>query len=97
MKNLLFICIALFFVGCGSDIEADFTWSPENPKAGEQVVFTNLSTGATSYSWNFGDMSIGSDKSPKHIYKNSGSHIVDLTASHGLSSDTKTVTIVILP
>ena len=83
--------------GCGKKPEADFTWSPISPKAGQEVMFTNLSKDASSYSWNYGDMSIGSDKSPTHIYKNSGDYIIDLTASSGLRSDTKTVTIRVTP
>jgi PKD repeat protein len=66
------------------------------PKTGQEVTFTNLSIGATSYSWNFGDMSIGSDKNPNHIYKNARDYIVDLTARRGLMSDIKTVTIKVI-
>jgi PKD repeat protein len=97
MKNLIILAIALFLSSCGADILADFSWSPVNPKAGETVQFTNLSEGARSYSWNFGDMSIGDEKNPSHIYKNPGSYIIDLTATRGLRSDTKTVTIVVSP
>ncbi|MFN8205895.1 MAG: PKD domain-containing protein [Bacteroidales bacterium] len=95
MKNILIIAVALLLYSCGPDINADFTWSPINPKAGEPVEFTNLSEGAWGYSWNFGDMSIGDEKNPKHTYKNPGNYIIDLTATRGLRSDTKTVTIVV--
>jgi PKD repeat protein len=93
-KKLVAILVAtVLLCSCGKKPEADFTWSPESPKAGQEVKFTNLSSNAKSYSWNFGDMSIGNDKNPTHIYKNAGDYIVDLTASSGLRSDTKTVTI----
>ena len=94
MKNFIFLICSLFiFCNCGNKPAADFTWAPLNPKAGEEVKFTNLSVDARSYSWNFGDMSIGSDKNPVHIYKNAGDYIVDLTAIGGLRSDIMTVTI----
>ena len=32
---------------------ASFTFSPDNPKAGEEVTFTNTSTNAASYLWTF--------------------------------------------
>jgi len=80
---------------CGSQPTADFKWSPQTPKAGEKVTFTNTSLDAKSYSWNFGDMSIGSEVNPVHIYKNKGSYIIDLSVHNGLKSDVKTVTITI--
>lgn len=85
--------IILFLASCGEQPTADFTWEPNEPKAGEEVKFTNLSIDAKSYSWNFGDMSIGDEKNPTHTYEKSGSYIVDLMAHNGLSSDEKTVTI----
>jgi len=74
---------------------ADFTWSPSEPVAGEEVKFTNLSQNAKSYSWNFGDMSVGYKSNPVHVYERSGSYIIDLRAHNGLVSDEKTVTIVV--
>ena len=85
----------LLFVSCGKEPEADFTWSPLEPVAGEEVKFTNLSKNAKSYSWNFGDMSIGKETNPIHVYKKSGTYIVDLSAHNGLNSEEKTVNIVV--
>ena len=94
MKKIVTIVFVTFLLAsCGKKPQADFTWSPLIPKAGQEVKFTNISSDAKKYSWNFGDMSIGSDESPTHIYKNTGDYIVDLTASSGARSNTKTVTI----
>ncbi|MCF8298234.1 MAG: PKD domain-containing protein [Saprospiraceae bacterium] len=96
MRTLIilgFVCFVL--QSCGKKPEADFTWSPKNPKAGEEVQFTNLSINAKSYSWNLGDMNISSDKNPKHTYEDAGQYIIDLFASKGLRSDEKTVTITV--
>ena len=96
MKNIIFLFLLVVFVtSCGEKPVADFTWSPFEPVAGEEVKFTNLSQNARSYSWNFGDMSIGSKSNPTHIYKKSGRYIVDLRAHNGLRSNEKTVTIVV--
>jgi PKD repeat protein len=96
MKQLLAaLFLMVILCSCGEKPEANFTWSPANPKAGEEVKFTNLSLNARSYSWNFGDMSIGSEKNPVHVYKNDGDYIIDLNAFNGLRSDIKTVTIAV--
>lgn len=93
LKTSILILVGLIFISCDKQPVADFTWEPLEPKAGEQVKFTNLSTDAIGYSWNFGDMSIGSEENPTHVYENSGSYIIDLTAHGILLSDQKTVTI----
>lgn len=77
---------------CGEEPVADFTWDPMEPIAGQEMSFTNLSSDAKSYSWNFGDMSIESDKNPKHTYERPGNYIIDLNAHSGLFSDIKTGT-----
>ncbi len=94
MKKLfVFLWLALILSSCGKKPIANFYWTPAVPKAGQEVTFTNLSTDATSFSWNFGDMSIGSSRNPTHIYKNPGEYIIDLSASSGLRSDIMTATI----
>ena len=96
MKKVIFslIIVVLFATSCKKPV-SDFTWFPNEPKAGEEVKFTNLSQNAKSYSWNFGDMSVGSKTNPTHIYKRAGNYIIDLWAHNGLRSDEKTVTIVV--
>ena len=94
--RLLFLTIFLAaLAGCGKAPIADFSWEPVQPKAGQPVTFKNLSVNARSYSWNFGDMSIGSEANPTHVYTRPGNYIVDLRASKGIGSDEKTVTIVV--
>ncbi len=98
MKNLpvtIFICFLL--AACGKKPTANFTWSPQNPKTGEEVQFTNTSIDAKSYDWNLGNMKISSEANPKNTYTNAGDYIVDLTAHNGLKSDMKTVTISVNP
>ena len=94
MKKIIFLIIIIpLFISCGKRPVSDFSWSPVEPVAGEEVKFTNLSQNAKSYDWNFGDMSVGREANPVHVYKKSGTYIIDLLAHNGLRSDEKTVTI----
>ncbi|MBK7182686.1 MAG: T9SS type A sorting domain-containing protein [Bacteroidetes bacterium] len=58
---------------------------------GFTVVFNNTSSGATSYSWNFGDLSSSSATAPTHVYTANGNYTVTLIASNGTCSDTTTI------
>ncbi|MGM5468964.1 PKD domain-containing protein [Flavobacteriaceae bacterium LMO-SS05] len=85
--RLLFYIVAIsFLAGCGSDdsvdsgsgIVADFSFTSD----GSVFTFTNLSEGATSYRWDFGDLSFYCDKeNPIYRYVKVGGEInVTLTA-----------------
>jgi len=71
---------------------ASFTWSPQSPTAGQPVQFTDTSTGSpTSWAWNFGDGSNGSDKflkNPIHTYNFPGPYFVSLIATNASGSNT---------
>lgn len=59
---------------------ADFNWAPNPPQPNVPNTFTNLSTGATSYLWNFGDGVTSTNKDEVHIYQKDGFYDVCLTA-----------------
>lgn len=61
---------------------ADFDWSPNPPEPNTPNSFTNLSTGATRYLWDFGDGSTDTTKNPIHIYQKDGTYTVCLTATN---------------
>jgi Zn-dependent metalloprotease/PKD repeat protein len=63
-------------------ILAGFTVSPISICAGASVTFDNLSQGATSYLWDFGDGTTSTAFEPTHIYSIGGSYTVTLTASN---------------
>lgn len=49
----------------------------------EEIQFNNLTTlaiGKSGYTWDFGDNGISTVKDPTHVYSNSGTHTVTLTA-----------------
>ena len=66
---------------------------------GATVDFTNNSSGATSYSWDFGDGNGSSDENPSHTYNEDGTYEVVLTATNdcGSTTTTQTVTVVTPP
>src|SRR5262249_6600043 len=59
---------------------AGFTAGPTNGLAALTVNFTNTSTGATNYSWSFGDGNVSAALNPVNTYTNAGSYSVTLTA-----------------
>ena len=67
--------------------------------SGLNVDFTNISTNADSYSWDFGDNESSTEENPTHTYSEDGDYIVELTATNecGSVTVTQTVTIVTPP
>lgn len=63
-------------------------FSAANVCLGDPVSFTNSSTGATSYSWNFGDATTSSASNPTHTYATANTFPVTLIASNGTCTDT---------
>ncbi|MFV0555480.1 MAG: PKD domain-containing protein [Mangrovibacterium sp.] len=107
-QNMFYgLAVLLAFTACGSDEEepqvvlpvADFTFVVEEGTG--NVTFTNASTDATSYEWEFGDATntTSAEENPTFTYLVSGEYEVTLTAigeGNNLDSETKTVTIDIL-
>jgi len=59
------------------------------------VTFTNLSTDADSYSWDFGDGATSTDANPTHEYSASGFYTVILVATNSCGSTTMTSTVTV--
>jgi PKD repeat protein/subtilisin-like proprotein convertase family protein len=59
---------------------ADFSANPTSGVAPLTVVFTNLSTGAIEYTWDFGDGNLSTNVHPANTYTNPGAYSVTLTA-----------------
>jgi PKD repeat protein len=58
--------------------------------SGKTATFTNTSTGATSYLWDFGDGITSADQNPVHTYVNEGFYTVSLTATNSNGSNSMT-------
>jgi PKD repeat protein len=71
---------------------AAFTANLTNGAAPLTVNFTNLTTGATNYSWDFGDGNFSGALNPSKVYTNPGRYSVTLIASGlaGINSLTRT-------
>lgn len=85
-------------VGQSSDITITVTPQPTAAAPapsinGTVVTFTNSSTNATTYSWDFGDFSSSSAANPTHAYAASGAYTVTLTAINGNCTDETTFTV----
>jgi len=82
--------------GGGAGPSASFTWTPSSPQAGNDVRFTDTSTGSpTTWTWAFGDGGTGSTRNPTHAYATAGTYTVSLTAANTAGSDTATRSITI--
>ena len=71
-----------------ADFVADFT----NGLAPLTVNFTNRSTDATSFTWDFGDGHSSTDAEPSNTYSNAGTYSVSLTAVGDGGTNTLTLT-----
>ena len=61
------------------EISANFTF--EEGDGPNNIEFTNTSTGAESYVWDFGDTESSTEESPTHLFEDIGTYTVVLTAS----------------
>ena len=69
-----------------SEFTADKTTSCATPLT---VKFTNSSTNATTYAWDFGDGAKSTDKEPSHDYTKAGTYTVKLTTTGGTCAGAK--------
>jgi PKD repeat protein len=80
------------YIEVGEGPEASFT---STANAGT-VVFTNTSTGGTSYAWDFGDGNSSTEENPSHTYAANGEYTVTLSVTNGCGTVTSTETITVM-
>ncbi len=100
LKSMFAIMIASFvlIVGCKDDdpmnptdeLIASFQYEVSASNWAE-VTFSNFSTNATSYDWDFGDDNSSTEENPTHTYAAGGEYVVTLTAT-GSDGETATKT-----
>jgi len=78
----------------GSGLKAVFSYVAD----GYKVNFTNFSTNAKEYSWEFGDGSgeTSTLKGPQHVFNRKGDFLVTLTATNGTETNSFTDTVSII-
>ena len=78
--------------------DAQFTQTPNVGCPTLKVIFTNNSTGATNYIWNFGDTQTTTITNPTHNYNNPGTYSISLIAANSIGcKDTAVSTVLIHP
>jgi PKD repeat protein len=94
---------------CGSDtathtitvlpntVNAFFNTSVTSGCAPVTADFTQFSTGATFYSWDFGDGNVSTAHDPSHTFNTPGTYTVSLMINNGCSYDTTSVQITVHP
>lgn len=84
IATILIACVAVF-TSCKEECNhpepvAGFSVTAETFPVNTTVEFTNTSTEATSYLWEFGNGETSIDQNPKYTYTKSGTYKVRLTA-----------------
>ncbi len=103
-SSLLFLSVLVVFQNCKDKDEpavppvAKFTVASDNGfEAPSSITFTNTSTNATTYEWDFGDGSAKvTTENPVHLFQNTGSYTVTLIAKKDTQSNSATTTITIV-
>lgn len=67
--------------------------TPDSAAIGTPITFSNSSTGASAYTWNFGDGNTSASASPTHTYGAAGTYTVTLTAENGSCADSVSFTV----
>jgi PKD repeat protein len=76
---------------------ANFTATPMSGTAPLTVKFTDTSTGATSWSWEFGDGATSTDQNPSHTYTVAKIYTAKLTVTNPGGSAIKQMTMTVQP
>lgn len=87
--NFLFILLIFFSLfACKTDPPiADFEADKTKAYIGEGIFFENRTTGADSYTWDFGDNFTSAEIDPVHSYSTGGPKTINLTATNKHGSD----------
>ena len=98
LKTLAVLFLAAVAISsCTKEPGASFTVSSKLVSTNETVKFTNTSTDADHYQWEFGDGLTSTEVNPTHSYSKEGTYTVKLTAysanNKKSNSYTETITV----
>lgn len=92
-KTLTYMLCLLAIVACKKN-EVNFSYSPAEPRAGESVRFSNLTSEGEDWAWDFGESSTSTTKSPVKTFRLPGTYKVTLKVDNKLSRTcTKMITV----
>ena len=81
-----------------SSLKVSFTYGPKFPTQGQSVQFMDSSSGSpTSWTWDFGDGTISTERNPSHIYSSPGFRKATLTIANGTTSKKASRTLTVMP
>ena len=87
----IMVILLLTVLSCKKLPEPDFSYTPrDNPEAGDTIRFTNESSEANTYDWEFGDGGTSNQENPVYIYEEAGIFDVKLTAFNEAGEEAKT-------
>jgi PKD repeat protein len=98
-KNILIsTCLGMIVLFLFSSCKKDVTAAPPDPfyavdVNGFEATFTNKTTGASTYKWDFGDGASSTDENPTHTYAAKGKYVPTLfaTSAGGSTAEASTV------
>lgn len=76
-KILIVLTLCCAVVACKKN-DVSFSYSPQTPRAGQPVTFSNHSSSGEEWEWTFGDGATSTLKSPSHTFKRPGEYDVIL-------------------
>jgi hypothetical protein len=71
----------------------EFSFSPQRPKAGEEVIFTSSNNSGKKMFWDFGDSDTTGSSAGKHVYKTAKTYSVIGKTEDGCESDIKQIVV----
>lgn len=91
-KYILILCCAVIILpslsckkeSANSNVKAVFSYIAD----GFKVNFTDYSTNAAEYKWDFGDSDTSNEANPIHVYRSKGDFLATLTITNGAETST---------
>ncbi len=94
LQTYITLFLACFLLACQQDDTVKFSYSPETPRAGENVLFSNQTKEGEEWKWTFGDGGESTLNSPKKVYSEAGTYTVTLQVDgKKYRTYTKTITV----
>ncbi|MCM0204854.1 MULTISPECIES: PKD domain-containing protein [Bacteroides] len=81
---VLFMVFLLVLRGCSQGPEIQATVSPSDPVVGQEIFYSDSTSGAETWYWEFGDNGTSNQRSGHHLFKQEGVYKIRLTVNGNL-------------